>query len=101
MRRKKTEQEEKISLRERVADSFETSKEIVLDAARIIFIGNREVTIENYKGIVEYTAEKLVIETNPNRIKIEGGGLEVKTITADMLYITGKIYKTEFVSGGA
>lgn len=96
LRRKKAENNEKQSLSERFADSFESSKEILLDVPRLVFIGNRELTVENYKGIIEYTDTCLVLETNPDRLKIEGSSLEVKTITQELLYITGKIKRIEF-----
>ncbi len=96
LRRKKVENKEKQSLGERIADSFESSKEILLDVPRLVFLGNRELTIENYKGIIEYTDMHLVLETNPERLKIEGRNLEVKTITQELLYVTGKISRVEF-----
>ena len=96
MRRKKDTSEEKTGLREHVANSFESSKEILLDVPRLVFIGNKEITVENYRGIIEYTDTLLVLETNPHQLKIEGRNLEVKTITQEMLYIKGVFYKVEF-----
>ncbi len=96
LRRKKDASEERTGLREHIANSFESSKEILLDVPRLIFIGNKEITIENYRGIVEYTDTLLVLETNPHQIRIEGRNLEVKTITQEMLYIKGFFYKVEF-----
>ncbi len=83
-------------MREKFADRLDISKEIILDSAKIVFIGNREVTVENYKSIVEYTETKIILETKPHRLKFEGNNLEVKTITREMLYIMGKISKLEF-----
>ena len=48
MRRKKTEKTEKPTLRERIADGLDASKEVILDVPKIVFIGSREVVIENY-----------------------------------------------------
>ncbi len=96
LRRKKANPEEKAGLREHIANSFESSKEILLDVPRLVFIGNREVTVENYRGIVEYTDKLLVLEANPCRLSIEGKNLEVKTITQEMLYIKGIFSKVEF-----
>ena len=61
-----------------------------------MFIGSREVTIENYRGIVEYTDSRMVLDANPHRLKIEGVGLEVRCITQELLYVTGTILKMEF-----
>lgn len=84
------------TVRERVADSLDVSKEILLNSVKIVLIGSREVTIENYNGIVEYTDSSVVLDANPHKIKIGGSSLEVRTITREILYITGDITSLEF-----
>ncbi len=96
MRKKKTEKAEKPTLRERMADNLEASKEIVLDVPKIVFVGSREVVVENYKAISEYTESKIVLESNPCGLRFSGRELEIKSITREMLFITGKIQKMEF-----
>ncbi len=96
MKKRKQDISKKMSLKEKLADSIDMSKEIILDSAKIIFIGHREVTVENYKSIIEYTDSKIILDSKPSKLKFEGENLEVKTITQEFLYITGKILKLEF-----
>lgn len=100
MRRKKTEKTEKPTLRERIADGLDASKEVILDVPKIVFIGSREVVIENYKAISEYTDKKIVMESNPLGLTVCGANLEIRSITREMLFITGKIQKMEFGKEG-
>jgi len=100
MRRKKTEKTEKPTLRERIADGLDASKEVILDVPKIVFIGSREVVIENYKAISEYTDKKIVMESNPSGLTVCGTNLEIRSITREMLFITGKIQKMEFGKEG-
>lgn len=95
-RKESNETTEKTSLREKIADKINVSKEIILNTVLISCIGNRELTLENYKSIAEYTSECIKIKTNPYTVKISGAGLEIKTINRDLLYITGKIDKIEY-----
>ena len=95
--RKRERNIEKRTFNDRVADTFEGSKEIFLDVPKLVFIGNRELSIENYKGICEYTESLLTVETKPCRIRLEGSALEVKSITGEMLYVTGEISRIEFL----
>ena len=44
----------------------------------------------------EYTDKKIALEANPCGLRLLGEDLEIKSITREMLYITGKIVKTEF-----
>ncbi len=101
MKKEKPNIKKRISLKEKLADSVDMSKEIILDSAKIVFIGHREVTVENYKSIIEYTDSKIILDAKPSRLTFEGSNLEVKTITQEFLYITGKISKLEFQTEGS
>jgi len=93
---RKKEKTEKVTLREKAADKFGASKEILLDIPKLVFIGSREVTVENYKSISEYTPTHIVLEAKPGQLRFSGTDLEIRSISRDMLFITGKIEKTEF-----
>lgn len=84
-------------IREKIADAVDISKEVVLDAVLVSFIGDRELTLENYKGILEYSDTCIRIKAKPRTVKITGCGLEFKNITRDLLYITGRIDSFRFV----
>ena len=85
MKKRKQDVGKKMSLKEKLADSVDMSKEIILDTAKIIFIGPREVTVENYKSIIEYTDSKIILDSKPSKLNFEGTNLEVKTITQEFL----------------
>lgn len=78
-------------IREKIADTLDVSKEIILDTSKITLIGNREITVENYRGIIEYTSKKIRLISNPTQIQICGTELDIKTMAQDFLYITGVI----------
>lgn len=84
------------SLREKMANALDMSKEVLLDTVRVVAIGSKELTLENYRNIMEYTTSCIRVNTNPHIIKIVGRNLEIKTITQEMLYITGYIKSFEF-----
>lgn len=90
-RQRQKEQEPRPTVRERLADAVDISKEVLLDTVLISCIGNRELTLENYKGILEYSDTCIRVKTNPYIVKITGTGLELRNMTQELLYITGKI----------
>ncbi len=96
MKKKKKAASNEKTFSEKIANSLEVSKEVILDAPRLIFIGNSELTVENYKSIGEYTEKQIVLETNPNRLFISGEGLEIKSMARELIYITGKIRDVTF-----
>lgn len=88
------------SLREKIADSIDISKEVILDTILLTMIGEREMTVENYKSIITYTDTKIKIKAKPYPIEIVGTGLEIRSITRELLYITGRIRSFAFSTGG-
>lgn len=85
---------------EKIADALDISKEILLNTSKISAIGSREVTVENYKGILEYNPNIIRLTAKDNQIKISGECLEIKTMTRDFLFITGKIRSVQFCTEG-
>ena len=76
--------EEKLNKgREILVDKFDLPAEIVMDIPKIIITGNKEITIENHKGISSF-------EKN---INIEGSDFEILYIGGSTISITGK-FKT-------
>ncbi len=80
----------KPTVRERFADAVDISKDVMLGLPVVTMLGNREMTIENYVGILEYGEEEIRIKCRAVSVLIEGTGLELKTMTDDFLYITGR-----------
>ena len=78
-------------IKRHIADALDVSKDIVLNLPRIVLIGTVELTIENYEGILEYGENQICIGANGMRICVTGKKLEIRTITAEMLFITGYI----------
>lgn len=86
-----------MSIKERIADAVDFSKDIILNSALIKLTGNTELSIENYKGILEYSTTVIRIKAKPKTIKICGKNLEFKTITDEVLLISGIFSQIEFV----
>ncbi len=84
------------SIREKFADAIDISKDVILDTVLIKTIGNKEITIENYKGILGYSDTCIKIKAKPQCIIINGKNLEIGTITEEMLYISGNICEILF-----
>lgn len=79
------------------ATAFELPKEIILNLPLITLTGNEQLYIENYKGVIEYTNEKVRLKTNCGVLKIEGKNLVLKEITTENIEVTGVIRKFEYL----
>ncbi len=86
-----------MNIKETIADRLDMPKDAVLDVSKLIITGNREIYIENYKGIAEYTTETVRLGTGTGFIRLDGENLMIKTISTDEITLTGKIKSVEFV----
>lgn len=80
-----------------LGDMLELPKDLVLDLPRLVIIGQRELHLENHKGIIEYGDSCIKINLARGLLEIEGEGLEIKLIMQDEISITGMINSLHFV----
>lgn len=86
------------NFKEKFTEMLALPKEIMLDMPKITMMGNAQIVIENYKGIIEYDSERIRINTARGLIKIFGQNLEINTVTNEEIFITGKISNVEFLN---
>ena len=91
------EQNNSPTVRERFADSVGVSKELTLNVAKITLFGMREITVENYIGVIEYTDDLISLSANPKSVRITGARLEIKTMSKEIIYATGEIRSVEYI----
>ncbi|TYP54976.1 sporulation protein YqfC [Thermosediminibacter litoriperuensis] len=90
---KRTNQE---GLKARIFDALELPKDIVLDLPRITVTGKVGAFIENHKGILEYSSDRVCINTKLGPLVIKGQDLIIKSVVADEIVVEGKIRSLEF-----
>lgn len=74
-----------------VVETLELPKDLIYHAAIVTVTGNRELMIENYKGILEYEKERIRIQAKGCRISINGKNLNIQYYTNEEMKITGII----------
>ncbi len=85
------------SKKERIAELFDMPKEVMLDLPKLTVYNDNQLTVENYSGILQYTAEYIRLKTTGKAIGISGNGLELRTITDIDVLIEGEINKIEYI----
>lgn len=82
--------EEKIQKsKEKILDKLEFPRDISLDLPKIIIIGNREITIENHKGIKAFETNMVKINSRIGAIVINGEQFEITFIGETSITING------------
>lgn len=85
------------SAKELLADSLKMPRDIVLGASIVTVIGSGQVLIENYRGILEYTSESIVLQGKNCRVAVAGEGLKISYYTNEDMKIEGKISEIRYL----
>ncbi|MCL2719625.1 MAG: YabP/YqfC family sporulation protein [Lachnospiraceae bacterium] len=82
---------------EKIVESLKLPKDSLLGASIVTVTGNSEVFIENYKGMIEYTDENILLQGKTCRIEIKGQRLTIEYYTNEDMKITGRINSVSYL----
>ena len=81
-----------------ISKNLELPVDIVMDLPKLILTGKLRLSLQNHKGIIEYTEERIRVNTKIGVFKIGGKGLEIKTILSEEIIIVGLIENIQIIS---
>jgi sporulation protein YqfC len=76
---------------EQFIDALRLPKDVCLGALRVTLTGCGEAWIENYKGILEYTSAKILLQAKTCQVCFEGVRLSIDYYTNEDMKISGCI----------
>ena len=79
------------NFKEKVTNFLSLPKEIALDLPLLMATGRNEISIENYKNLLEFTEEKIRINIREGTVTIEGKNLKLRQITTENVLVSGVI----------
>lgn len=85
-------------LSQRVESVLELPTGSLSGAARIDFLGNRCVSIDGCKGIIEYCDDLVRLNTGSGILRFTGQNLSLTRLTEDSAVLEGCILSMEFLS---
>lgn len=85
------------SAKEIIADSLKLPKDMALGACIVTVTGNSQVLVENYRGILEYTQECIMLQGKSCRIAICGCRLCIAYYTNEDMKIEGIISEIRYL----
>ena len=78
-------------LLERMAEALELPGDLVAGLPRIELTGDRELRMENHRGILAYGSREIQISGGRLVVKVRGENLELRAMNAGELLITGTL----------
>lgn len=73
------------------ADVLEMPEELAMDLPRVTLIGNIKLSVENHKGIIDYSEEAIRLRVNDGFLTAKGHQLVLKNISAEEVLLQGEI----------
>ncbi|KAB2952283.1 sporulation protein YqfC [Heliorestis acidaminivorans] len=83
-------------LQKALSGFLEMPKDVLMDYPKLTMIGNVQLVLENHRGIVEYSEEKMRILVTGGQVEIRGQQLILKTILPEELVVEGRIKEVIF-----
>ena len=84
-------QQRRPGLLEKTARVFDLPADVVAGLPRLELVGDRELRMENHKGILAYGTQEIHVSGGVFGVKVCGDGLELRVMNALELLITGHI----------
>ena len=86
----------KISIKNSIIKNLELPIDIMSRVSIVTMYGKHELWVENYKGLIEYTKENIIIQGKDARIKVCGTDLFVDYYSNEEMRIVGKIIHVSY-----
>ena len=83
--------------KELVVESLKLPKDSLLGASIVTLTGNTEVFVENYKGIIEYTSQMILLQGKTCKIEICGRRLNIVYYTNEDMKINGCVETVRYL----
>lgn len=81
---------------ERAADAWGVPKDVIMNIPRLTISGDKEIYIENHKGILEYTDTEIRISTAMGIVRVCGKNLVIDRIRLEDIAISGCFSRVEY-----
>ena len=83
-------------LSNKIIDTCQLPKDVLSGAAIISMTGNTDLLIENFKNIIKYQPDTLILQCKRNQLHIVGKNLTIEYYTNEEIKITGYITELKF-----
>lgn len=83
-------------LKRRLAEMLDLPADVTLELPRILLMGPLQLAIENHRGLIEYTGDRITVGVPKGQVTVEGEELVIGTITNEEITVLGRIRALRF-----
>ncbi|MGB9813259.1 MAG: sporulation protein YqfC [Thermovenabulum sp.] len=82
--------------KDKLAEKLDLPKEVLINLPLITLTGDLALSVENFKGIIRYEVDSIVLNSSIGEIEILGENLFIKYLVSDEVRVEGKVKKIIF-----
>lgn len=75
---------------------FDLPPDVVFDLPRVTMIGNRQLYIENHRGVLHFAPDSLKLALSKGELEVRGSELVIRAILTEEVMIEGHIAELKF-----
>lgn len=79
------------------AQLLDMPHDVVYDLPRLTLIGDRQLYIENHRGVVHFSNERLRLALSKGELEVTGSSLVIRTIWTEEVFIEGEITNIQII----
>jgi len=83
-------------VKRQVSDFLEIPGEIILDLPKITLAGGLQLSVENHRGLLKYSAGEIHINLAEGELIIHGKDLKLHSVLPEEILVEGKIKSIAF-----
>ena len=83
------------ALKKRAVSALDLPKELVLPVMTVS--GGNELRVVNYKGVMEYSSERIRLNTHCGVVIVEGKQLVIDRIASEYVTLSGRVTRIDLV----
>lgn len=81
---------------QKITGFFDFPQDVILDLPRITMLGNRQLLVENHKGIIEYTSSFVRIKITQGELFVKGRQLTIGNLQMEQILIEGFLTEVHY-----
>ena len=78
-------------LRQELSEILELPLDVSLDLPKVTIVGDLGVLIQNHRGLILYSPERIVIGVGKGQIAILGQSLEIEEVSKEDMIVRGTL----------
>lgn len=78
-------------LRQELSEILELPLDVSMDLPKVTIVGDLGVLIQNHRGLIQYSPEKIVIGVGKGQIAILGRSLQIEEVSKEDMIVRGTL----------